>query len=530
MEELRLKFPHGLGDCVMFSRVLKLYLDRGYSSSIAAWNGRDLPFKLMGCDILDKIEPPPPPTQQIGGVRKIPNDPAGIKNIAYWEPPFARNSNNSEIWEWNKAVNALKELPKLADPKDLWNELVHNGIKVSEDYSSSETIPSRIKLYLEKLPCPIILLHSRGLSNPHIKNLSDDFVQYLASQILTNFDGTVVLLDNSFEIPRFKHRSFRSLKLELGDITTSELLELILNADFMIGIDSGPSYLASFTNTPTIAIFPTVSTIPMHYGLPSSNLAYLCVVGDFSPKVRLYRSTYNLLEVTTINEVVNAIVYSIKDIFNNQRLFDDVSTEMSFNQLLRWCSPILNKGKDGIFFHDRNRGYKKAFEYIKSNIKTPRIVETGCMNSFEWQMNGNSSYMFGFYISKMGGTLDTIDISSDNIQFAQNQTFEFKDKITYHVMDSLSCLRNQIGDNKIDVLYLDSIGFGEPRYIIHTQDELQIALPKMADNSIIGIDDTQFDNGIFYGRGAKAAPYLLENGWALLHSGHQQFFIREKYA
>ena len=40
-------------------------------------------------------------------------------------------------------------------------------------------------------------------------------------------------------------------------------------------------------------------------------------------------------------------------------------------------------------------------------------------------------------------------------------------------------------------------------------------------------DDTPWQNGAFAGKGAKAVPWLLDQGWRVLYSGYQVILAKQ---
>lgn len=79
----------------------------------------------------------------------------------------------------------------------------------------------------------------------------------------------------------------------------------------------------------------------------------------------------------------------------------------------------------------------------------------------------------------------------------------------------------------IDVLYLDSLDTTEAGHSEHCQRELEAALPRLNERSLIVIDDTPWRHEAWVGKGAIAAPWLMQNGWRLLYAGYQVVFTRE---
>jgi hypothetical protein len=77
-----------------------------------------------------------------------------------------------------------------------------------------------------------------------------------------------------------------------------------------------------------------------------------------------------------------------------------------------------------------------------------------------------------------------------------------------------------------DLVYLDSLDTDRPGHAEHCLAEAQAALPLMEAGGLIAMDDTCWTRGSFRGKGALAVPWLLQQGWRILHSGYQTVLIR----
>ena len=51
--------------------------------------------------------------------------------------------------------------------------------------------------------------------------------------------------------------------------------------------------------------------------------------------------------------------------------------------------------------------------------------------------------------------------------------------------------------------------------------EIMAAEPLLHERSIVVFDDTVFRQRQYFGNGELAVPWLLQNGWKVLHSGYQ---------
>ena len=100
----------------------------------------------------------------------------------------------------------------------------------------------------------------------------------------------------------------------------------------------------------------------------------------------------------------------------------------------------------------------------------------------------------------------------------------FGDTVTVHHQDSVGFLSGF--KSEIDVLYLDSLDTNEPNHADHAQREVEAALPKLHDRSLIVFDDTPWQGGAWIGKGSLAVPWLVHRGWEILYAGYQVILSR----
>ena len=92
--------------------------------------------------------------------------------------------------------------------------------------------------------------------------------------------------------------------------------------------------------------------------------------------------------------------------------------------------------------------------YLQRNGKV--IVETGCQRVPNDWGAGNSTTVFGDFLTKYQGHLYTVDNNALNLRVAKESTQQF-DNITYTLDNSVTYLTNF--DKPIDLLYLDSFDY-----------------------------------------------------------------------
>jgi hypothetical protein len=180
------------------------------------------------------------------------------------------------------------------------------------------------------------------------------------------------------------------------------------------------------------------------------------------------------------------------------------------------------------------------------------IVETGCQRQLEDWGAGCSTQVFSEYIKQFGGKLQSFDINSVNVAFA-NMIINSNPNATITCIDSIEGLKTI--EETIDLLYLDSFDYPygtlleyyggkedihkaietlgsmseetillKHREIVyecqeHCLKELYTALDCLSKDSLILIDDNNLPGG---GKSRLANEWLEGSlDWELIYSGYQ---------
>ena len=104
---------------------------------------------------------------------------------------------------------------------------------------------------------------------------------------------------------------------------------------------------------------------------------------------------------------------------------------------------------------------------------------------------------------------------------------EFARAWTQHFGETVSIVHCQASewlksDSKpIDVLYLGNGEASGSAVGMQALDEVTAAQPRLHAESLVVFDDAPFAKGVFLNRGELAIPWLIDQGWSVLHSGHQ---------
>lgn len=165
--------------------------------------------------------------------------------------------------------------------------------------------------------------------------------------------------------------------------------------------------------------------------------------------------------------------------------------------------------------------------------KKPRqgvIVETGTTRMQDDWGAGMATLVFGDFAKKHDYELFTVDINPAAIAVCREVTKQFEDVIAYETSDSLFWLQKFW--EPIDLLYLDSMDcpeYDEPnserllKSQMHQLLELHTAMPHLAPDPIILLDDNQFENG---GKTRLSKLYLKERGFTEVMSEKQSLWIK----
>jgi len=161
----------------------------------------------------------------------------------------------------------------------------------------------------------------------------------------------------------------------------------------------------------------------------------------------------------------------------------------------------------------------------------PVIVETGCQRMADDLGAGMSTSIFGEYVTRYGGSCTSVDNSAEHLGRCEVFVRPFKN-VTLVENDSVAYLRDYDGP-AIDLLYLDSLDYpiGQEADNVamqqaaqdHCLNEFKVIEHKLAKDTIVLIDDNDFDTG---GKPAKLKDYLLNSGWTLLFDLQQSLWVR----
>jgi len=154
------------------------------------------------------------------------------------------------------------------------------------------------------------------------------------------------------------------------------------------------------------------------------------------------------------------------------------------------------------------------------------IVETGTQRMKD-DPGGCSTTLFGAFCKHYGKRLITVDNNPRHLEISKECTKEFKDHISYVLMDSVEFLSRFT--EPIDLLYLDSLDCPLPPAAAtkaqqHNPRELKAAYKNLHEGSIVLIDDNNVANG---GKSRLSKHFLLKTKeWTCILDAGQTLWVK----
>jgi hypothetical protein len=501
---IQVNFNHGLGDCVMFAHQVPLYREAGWCVEIGCQPDKRILFEAAGAETSD-VNPEWP--------------------FIGWDHPTAQTSNpDSSLVFWNKAGWNLstRPMPDIGSKETLWKDYAKTQIDISGHIGTDAVRDT--ELFLSTLPKPWVALHTVGNSFQNAKSLPNALTQDLYSKLLDQMEGTLILLDWDKRVPRLNHYRVRHLTDDWMRIDIPRLLALLERVHLLIGIDSGPFHATRFLDTPALGIFWNEEHHPVKYCLPRRKQAAIVpakIKRNLSNRARM---DYNIVLSEEAMPSAEFIARHAVRMLEGTRYLSEgqLGADLRLQQMVRDWS--RGNGNEVSLRMDRDRGWDAILRECRQRFSHPRIVETGCIRTRDdWRGAGNSTILLGEFATLTGGSLISVDLDPRHCELARTAVCDLK-VVSVVCSDSVAWLKAESGE--IDLLYLDSLDSFAPRSEEHALEEAQAALPRLHERSILAFDDTAYSCGGFKGKGGKAVPYLLKNGWCILHSGYQTVLVR----
>ena len=478
----KFRFPHGLGDHSNAAHLFELWRRRDDKFILAVdwarWIWESLNYTC--CDNASATHPWP-------------------------EPNPARREFLHCPWDGNKSGRNLAEYPLgfIGSQDDLWKELVQ--VRFDLDDKVPQRARDKVNRFLDKLPRPWIVWHSRGQTSPEKKNPHHDLETNIGQHLLDL--GTVIYPEFASGKPEFKSYRFRPGRFELP-----ELYWLIRSADVFVGVDSGPFHFARFTRTPRVGLWWDIYY--WHACIPSPETVNVQAVHGNTPYKRF---DFNSVEVPKITG--EKVAQVVNQVLGPRKFARSVGADVTLQNLL---PNLRHRDSDLTTVVDRDQSFKKLFGFLKDRER-PKVLETGCQRSVDDWGAGSFTTVCGYMLRDVGGHLTSVDITPENVSFAR--TWTNKLPVTVVQADSVTFLQNYTGE-PFDAVYLDSLDTQQPGHAEHCVREVRSAITHLKAEGYLVIDDSPWDGTRWTGKGALAIPWLLEQGWRLVFSGYQAILTK----
>jgi hypothetical protein len=486
-----LSFHHGLGDCVQFAHLLRVYRSRGFEFSVRCEKRKALVFEAAGVPCVDVV--------------------AKEYKVRWPHLPGFNLPTPTCEWSSNKAAQnvGVGPLPALGPPGEVWEQLCAVDLEGAPERLLTADVAAEADRFLAGLPRPVVLIHTSGQHLVEKKNLPAETVQGLYRLLLDRTDGSVVILDWDGTTPGLQHGRVRHLGRDWGPVSLLELYALMRRADLLIGVDSGPFHFAALTHLPALGVFH--EHYPSCVALPrAKNVLMARGSGAYQAVNHARRRRWNIVEYEGPLPTVEEIGRHAARMLEGPRYGLPLGRDVMVQQWVRdWSltrtalAPLA----------DRN----KTMDFVLRHMPvSPTVVETGCIRSPEDWSAGYSTYLFAALLDGRPGRLISVDRDAAHCAFARRTVWGSPEVVHADSVEWLRSFREPI-----DVLYLDSLDAHITGHAEHGLAEARAAEDKLHDHSLVVFDDTVYDRGQWRGKGALGVPYLAGRGWAVRASGYQ---------
>ncbi|MDB5385686.1 MAG: hypothetical protein JWM11_1332, partial [Planctomycetaceae bacterium] len=245
---------HGLGDVVHCCHAMRLYLARGYDVQVQVEPNKRWVWQAAGIPIYE-------------GPDQLPIHPYRYPDMN----KFLDVSTEDHLYSKIAHLFEIEELPKLGTKEQVWRMICEEKINASSAISPQAR--ADIAEFLQGLPKPTILLHSKGTNWQAEKSIPDGTAFQLICDLVKSFNGSVVTLDWDGRAPTLGHPRVRSIFPHWDHLSLEHFGALCEQADLMLGVDSGPFHFAGWFDIPTLFVARDIP--PVRCCLPSPNATYL---------------------------------------------------------------------------------------------------------------------------------------------------------------------------------------------------------------------------------------------------------------
>jgi hypothetical protein len=321
------------------------------------------------------------------------------------------------------------------------------------------------------------------------------------SEVLVNEGLRVVLVDDQAE--RLKGLSGEQLVAAKPE----RVVAAMLNARTVVSIDSGLAHVAGCAGVPCVVLAAVTSARQIYGHYPSC----IWVHGQLPCGGCWWQHPHDARHCHPRCAAIATItpVQVLAAILAAERLPALIcDTDPGFNG----------------FRADRRSTFRPFVRKIL-DTRSPLVVETGCQRADPDPGTGESTRLLGLVCGAARGRLVSIDNDQAHVATARRATR----RLPVHVVhaDAPSWLASYQGP-AIDALYLDSADTWCPDFASVCLAEAKAAVPHVAGDGVILIDDTPARGDGWQGKGELAVPWLVSQGWRVASSGYQVFLERER--
>ena len=495
--EVRIQFNHGIGDCVYFAHLLPLYTRRGYEFEIQCSGGKT--FMFSDCESVSYVEGASftkHPWIEQGRLIDFPIDKYYLANKC------GRNIS-------------VPPLPNIGVSDDsLWAE--YCSVELDLTTHLTDTDRHFVQSKLSNLPKPLILLHTSGNALRGYKDVKLDTAKLACDLITREVGGTVIDLNWDGRVPAIPTDEVVSMKSlfdrPLGIANTIALFEL---SDLLIGIDSGPAHLARFTKLPVIIVWKDHH--PALFTLPRKQNYHLLPKRPNSHFNRHFRSLYHQIEGSESEVTFEEIAQTTIHFFDSKFFSGSPQGELPFRALL----DRLKCNRPG---HSRREGMAYLCEWLLNRSEPFRLIETGTMHPAEKWNEGCSTLLFGWLAHHGNGVVYSVDNDPARVGAAQENLAYLGDNLQCVLADSEQFI--DTFDRRVDAVYLDSKNRKSSDCATHCLREVKKAHRLLPPGGLVAIHECRHEDEEWHGRGALAAPWLLDRGYGVSFEGEVSIFSK----
>lgn len=181
----------------------------------------------------------------------------------------------------------------------------------------------------------------------------------------------------------------------------------------------------------------------------------------------------------------------------------------------------------------RAEGFRAIFERVEARAvvgaegrTSPLVVETGSVRVRDnWAGDGQSTRLFDAYVTHHRGRCLTVDIDPAAAPLVRELCSRRTEAVTGDSVAFLARLSADLGDRRIDLLYLDSFDLdpadARPS-AFHHMKELAAVWRSVRPGTVIAVDDNpELPDGHRIGKAMYVAQFLEDLGVAPFYDGYQ---------